>query len=359
MDNTLKKNRVVYLDMIRIVATVAVVAIHVVSISWHKVKVDTPSWDLLNIIDSLCRWCVPCFVMISGSLFLNPDKKLDVKKLYSKNILRMITALVFWCAVYFVVEKYIMGTQFTTLSSYKNFISGYKHMWYLFMAAGLYILTPLLRKVTEDKALTKYFLIVTFVFGIMAYNLFDVVKPLLAKGAVYTVIGYFESAYGKFHFGYLAEYTFYYVAGYVLSKTDFSKKSKTLFILLGILGTALIIGLTKLVSLHYGKGMTQLYEYCSLTVLMQAFGVFMLFKSIKWPQGDLFLKVLSHLSKISFGIYLVHRVFIFTLQTKWTTYEKSDNPVLTLICYFFITIIGSYIVSAILNKIPRLNKYIV
>ena len=38
--------------------------------------------------------------MISGALFLRNSKKLDIKKLYSKNILRIVVVFLFWSLVY-------------------------------------------------------------------------------------------------------------------------------------------------------------------------------------------------------------------------------------------------------------------
>lgn len=106
-EKELKKtnNRLYYLDLMRIVATFAVVVIHTVGINWAELSPVTFNWQICNLFDGISQWCVPIFVMISGALFLNREP--DIKKLYSKNILRIITAFIFWTVLYGVSTIFI------------------------------------------------------------------------------------------------------------------------------------------------------------------------------------------------------------------------------------------------------------
>lgn len=60
-----------YLNILRWMATIAVVLIHVITAESDIYE----SYRLLYVIRNLLNWCVPIFVMISGVLFLNPEKK--------------------------------------------------------------------------------------------------------------------------------------------------------------------------------------------------------------------------------------------------------------------------------------------
>ena len=73
--------RKVYCDYLRLVATFAVVFIHVAASNWSNVDVNGMQWQVFNIYDSLVRWGVPIFVMISGALFLNRD--VPIQNIYS------------------------------------------------------------------------------------------------------------------------------------------------------------------------------------------------------------------------------------------------------------------------------------
>ncbi|MBR3027382.1 MAG: acyltransferase family protein [Bacteroidales bacterium] len=73
-------NRVLYLDILRIMAIIAVVMLHV---SAQRFYVSFPSyeWEVRMFFNSMVRWGVPIFVMISGALFLDPQKKISLAKL--------------------------------------------------------------------------------------------------------------------------------------------------------------------------------------------------------------------------------------------------------------------------------------
>lgn len=82
--------RKIYCDYLRLVATFSVVVLHVSAWNWYSTDVNSLEWQSFNFYDSVVRWAVPIFVMISGSLFLS--REIPVKKIYSKYILRMAVA---------------------------------------------------------------------------------------------------------------------------------------------------------------------------------------------------------------------------------------------------------------------------
>ena len=57
--------RLVYADLLRVAATLAVVILHL-SGGWiSEVPVASGAWRVFNVYDGLTRWCVPVFVMLS------------------------------------------------------------------------------------------------------------------------------------------------------------------------------------------------------------------------------------------------------------------------------------------------------
>ncbi len=92
-DTTTAKKWVSYFDALRMISAMAVVLIHVSCKGWVKIPIGAPGWWGSNFWDGATRWAVPIFVMISGALMLDPAKKFSIKKIYSKNILRMIVVL--------------------------------------------------------------------------------------------------------------------------------------------------------------------------------------------------------------------------------------------------------------------------
>ena len=99
-DQIFMNSRKYYLDYLRVSATFAVMSLHIAADNWLNAGVRSFEWQVFNFYDSLVRFGVPVFVMISGALFLNPDKYIPVKKLYTKYIFRIAAAFVFWSFLY-------------------------------------------------------------------------------------------------------------------------------------------------------------------------------------------------------------------------------------------------------------------
>ncbi len=95
--------RKIYCDYLRLLATFAVIILHVSASNWYSANVNSIEWQSFNFYDSIVRWCVPIFVMISGSLFLNKD--ISLKTIYNKYIPRMIIAFFTWSIFYALMAK--------------------------------------------------------------------------------------------------------------------------------------------------------------------------------------------------------------------------------------------------------------
>ena len=78
MTNGLSGPRKQFLDVLRVLATCAVVLMHVLTGATDVTDASiVPEYRslLLSVMD-LVTWCVPIFLLISGYLFLNPERTL-------------------------------------------------------------------------------------------------------------------------------------------------------------------------------------------------------------------------------------------------------------------------------------------
>lgn len=137
----MNNSRTYYLDFLRILAVIAVVIIHVTGEEWYSVAVETQTWKIMTVYNCLFRWAVPVFMMISGALFLNPSKTLDLKTLFGKYFFRLVTVYLLWS----FIHGWIFGAR-TLRSLIQNTIMGHFHLWYIPMAACMYLLIPILKK---------------------------------------------------------------------------------------------------------------------------------------------------------------------------------------------------------------------
>ncbi|MBR2877391.1 MAG: acyltransferase family protein [Clostridia bacterium] len=355
----MEKERIVYFDYLRVFAMLAVMVLHVATQGWETADVNSFQWNVLNIYDSLVRWGVPVFVMISGALFLS--KEVDVKKLYTKNIARLAVAFVVWSvfyAVYLPVSKLVLTGEntFSIKTMVSEVITGAYHMWFIPMIIGLYICVPLIKQFVLNEKLMKYYLKLSFIFAFLVPQLINILSdftPLSTFGIIDSV----EKLLSDMHLDILFGYVFYFVLGYFLSKTEFSKDKRIKIYIGGLCGFLLTVLLTALASVKAGSAVETYYLNFNVNVFLEAVAVFVLFKQMKLKNNKL-NKAVTAFSQYSFGAYLVH-IFVISALIVVGINTSICNAVLSVPIVSLIVIIASFIISFVLNKIPFINKWLV
>lgn len=352
------QERVIFLDVLRVLATIGVVVIHVTAHVWNEIDILSTHSFVFNAWDSFVRWSVPIFVMISGCLFLNPQKQIETKKLYTKNILRIITAFVFWSAIY-TVEQAVLSNESSTSNIIGNFIRGPGHFWFLLLIIALYMFVPILRKLCESESVMKYFLLLSLIFNIVLYTAVKLLPEVLSDGHIKDLLVAVAGHYDSMHLGLISGYTFYFVAGYYLFTHDLPKKVRIALYICAVICVIPIFLLTHYHSVMADKVSDIFYDNRSVAVAVQTVAVFVFVKNIKFNLKEKSTKILLKLSKYSFGVYLVHMFILDVLKLAFNFTPASLNPFLSVPLFIVIVFIISTIISACLNKIPILNKYVV
>lgn len=350
-----KNNYVFYLDFLRVLSMFAVIILHVAAQNFEKVTIGSFAWNVFNITDSLVRWSVPILIMISGVFFLDNDRELSLKKLFSHNILRLFIILIFWSFIY-ALDEYLKSGSIKYAFSF--FITGKYHLWFLNMILGLYLITPILRRITNDKKSTEYLLIVSLILSIVIPTILDLLKFIpgeFVTNLISDITVFFDKTYIKF--GYL----FYYVLGYYLHKYKFSKNVSHISYILGILGGLVTIILTDLYSRKLGVAKAIFYTNFNIGVMLMSVGLFLFIKNIfsKKKYNKVFVSIVKLFSSCSLGMYLVHLYVLEKLNDWGKINTLSYNPILSMILVFGITTIISFVFVFSLKQIPIVKKYIV
>ena len=150
---------IVYLDILRILATIGIVYIHL-AVDYMYVTVSA---DLVNVVFNGCfHWAVPIFTMISGTIFLRQDKSFKEMCVYAWRVFRCYW---FWSVIYIGINSQIEGWEVDYII--RNCIIGYWQLWYLRMLFGLYLLTPILRRLVKNKIYFKYALLCSGVLSFL------------------------------------------------------------------------------------------------------------------------------------------------------------------------------------------------
>lgn len=346
--------RLLYFDILRIVSVFFMMLIHASSYcGLYEIPIISMQWQFLNSYDSIARFCVPAFVMISGVFFLDDRRSYPIKKLYKHNILRILTATLFWSTIYAVFMTLLNYQIFNLNVLYQTVITiilGHYHLWFLYTLIGLYLIVPFLRKICEDKRLEQYFLILSFIFtfGVNILKtvpkLQEIIEQLESKTNLYFILGY----------------TGYFLLGHYLVKYGINKKTEIAVYILGILAVPVTVVATYIKSLQDGAINQDMYAYLLPTTALTATAVFLFFKNkvSKIKVSKKAEKVILLFSKVSFGMYLVHDFVIIFLFKTFNLTPQAVNfiaaaPVITLVVFAI-----SFVIVFVINKIPVLNRYI-
>ena len=156
MTNGLSGPRKQFLDVLRVLATCAVVLMHVLTGATDVTDASImPEYRslLLSVMD-LVTWCVPIFLLISGYLFLNPERTLTYPVMIKKYCRRIALAILLFGVPYAASELVVTERIFRVMmipEALKMTLTGHtwSHMWYLYLILFLYLITPLLKKVLQ------------------------------------------------------------------------------------------------------------------------------------------------------------------------------------------------------------------
>lgn len=349
MQNLADRQR--HLDYLRVFATVSVMILHIAAQNWYNADVNRMEWQTFNFYDSIVRWGVPVFVMISGALFL--PKEISIREIYSKYVFRMVTAFIGWSGIYALITL-LAGNG---LKSFVDcFIIGHYHMWFIPMIIGIYICIPFIKKIVSDKTILNYFLLLSFVFAFLIPYLVTLANDFAPE----IIIRGIEALNGNvtnMNLYMVMGYVFYFILGYYLNNVRLSKKQRCYIYILGVIGFVLTIVLDLVVALKTQTCCKNYYGYFTINVMLESVAVFTIFKYVHFKDNKTY-KFIVVLSKYSFGAYLVHALVIEALSFIGLN-TLSFNPIISVPTIGIIVFIVSFLVSAICNKIPILKKYIV
>lgn len=348
----MEKKRVIYLDMLRIVSMVGVVLIHVTSIKSLEDTINS-TYLVSTVYNSLVRWSVPIFFMISGAMFLRKEKEYTFTTMLKKYIPRMLLCLIFWGGVYSILDIYVFGS-----FSIKSIIlipwqivangTGY-HLWYLYALIAIYLMIPVYKIIVNNlnQKQIEFVLLVWMVFS-LAVSQFNAITSALSIGLTL-----------DWYCPLILNWGGYIILGHYLYTYDLKKKANTILIAFGFL-TLVISAVGNIVITKFTNAN---FEYLSMpegiSTCITATAIFLLFKSIfNKDYSENMRKCVSNISSNTFGIYLVH-VLINTLVFRIIKFPLNFiNPIVSIPVYVVGIFVVSYIIVFILRKIPFIKKVV-
>lgn len=350
--------RILYPDMLKALAILGVLIIHISAAGFGGLRVLSPDWYICLLWGSAVRWSVPVFFMCSGIFFLDGERQFPVRRMYTKYILRLAAALVFWAGLYelrgLLAVRVKSGFWDAALikASVKNMVTGntHFHLYFLYIMILIYTLVPLLRVfvLAADKQTIQYFLVVWFALAdvlpllrhFYPLRLLKGIPAQYAMNLTYAMLGYF-------------------VLGSYLHRYPPRKRTRHILYALGAAGFALTVGATAAESgiEHAAQGL--FLEGTAPGVVFMAAAVFLFMQELSQKVRSQRLQGLITLfSKSSFCIYLVHDFFNILLR-------GLHFDVFMLTPAFSVPLLGAAVfalslcVYFVLRGIPGVNRYLI
>lgn len=349
MEEIKSNGRIISFDVLRIIAAFAVVLLHI-SGDRFATSYPTNEWITRLIYDSLVRWCVPVFIMISGALFLDQNRRIGIRVLFLKNVSRIISIFVFWSFFYALydanVEKRLGVIDVLMLT-----VEGPFHFWFLKILLGLYVTIPILRVVTQNKSLEEYFIIIAILTAYLIPMFFTALG--LYNEEIKTFFIWFFEGFGiKIALGYVG----YFVLGHYLSTFQLSVLLRKSILIMGGGSVVSVIILTQWYSHIIGEPSQVFFDNLNLFTLFESLAVFLSIRGLNVSKK--LYPIIIKLSKLTLGVYLIH-VFVYRFAyiifgINSTTY----NYVFFIPCFSLIVFMISCLISALFVKIPVLKKFV-
>lgn len=357
MTNGLSGPRKQFLDVLRVLATCAVVLMHVLTGATDVTDASiVPEYRslLLSVMD-LVTWCVPIFLLISGYLFLNPERTLTYPVMIKKYCRRIALAILLFGVPYAASELVVAERTFRIRmipEALKMTLMGHtwSHMWYLYLIFFLYLVTPLLKKVLRVLPVWGVAAVMAVIFlgssvAPFLNKVLDVNSiPVLPDGGVYFL---------------------YYLCGYFFAVREVCvDKGRNVWLTAAVAVLALGMILSRTLA---GFSIQMAYNYpftVLLAVLLFAAGWNGSIKKYRIPWQEA--------GALSFAVYLVHPVYVnllykFVKITPFTVLEQcgvqsvvaGQAVLILLLAAFCLVVLALATATAwMLRKIPVLRKFV-
>jgi surface polysaccharide O-acyltransferase-like enzyme len=300
------------------------------------------TWVASIIVFFTVKIGVPLFILATGTLVLTHAR--DYR--YSgKHALKFGILLLLWSYLYWLLKPdhpvWWRFDQFL-LDVYKH--PQAVHLWYLYMLVAFYLMLPFFSKMLEHFTKQDY---LWFFAG------------WIILGALPLTIGNLGGAHlsGWTHLELFTGFLGYFALGQYLRQYHINRWLAAGLLLVGL---TISTGLTVLYSMNNGSVFTGLDNVLVLPSVMAAVGAYVLiFESFQGVHS----RVIAHISKLTFGIYLIHFALmqpIMQLPFFAHALDVKDGFALLMIQFGIdlVVFFSAMVISQVLNWIPLVRKLV-
>lgn len=357
----MENRRIVFADYLRVVACFLVMLVHSsenfygadatgLAGSWSMLPNEANRFWVAFYDGFIARTCVPVFMVLSAFLLVPMKKDMTMSQFYKKRFTRILPPFIIFLVLYCFVPLLWGGlTWDQSLASLKNLPWNFPgpggHLWFMYPLISLYLIIPVvspwLEKATakDERIFLSIFIISTFIPFLHRFVAEELWGECFWNG--FTALWYCSG-----YLGYLV------LAHYIREHLDWDDKKK-----LRIGAVCFFIGSAFTWWSFWMKGVPGVvietpmlewaWEFCTPNVLLATFGIFLMFSCIKKKEAP---GIITDLSKLSFGMYLMHMLFLAPIG-KWMVNGDQANPLIPIWAAIPAIAIMTFICCAVTTKL--------
>lgn len=367
----------IHVDEIDYLRGLGVLAVLVIHTSANFTRVPTLcTISVINIIlDVFANFAVPLFIFISGFvLHIKYYGCFSIISFYENRIKSIIPPYLIFSFAYLILPLFPINTLYysfsksTILELFVEFpdinkiligvLTGttWFHLWFFVLIIQIYLLYPLIVKIYDkflDKKLFKLFIVLIYILQVACEPFLFILKTKICLPYITFIAKYF----------YLPLYIYYLILGMYASDNFEKIKSsgvgnKKLELAFFIVIFTAVKSYLWIYGMYYGD-LYEIYPYLKIvTIIIDPiyysfiFAIFIFTSKILVQKESVHSTIIFELGKFSFGIYLVHGVYLYIILDLFEMISIYPTDIIFYPLLFILMISLSYISVYSVSRLP-------
>lgn len=325
----ISNQRIVEMDVIRALAIIAVVLIHISGIALYIAEVNSYIYKIYIAVNQLSRFSVPVFIMLSGTGLIITYRKKSYINFISRRLYKTVPRYLVWCFIYiFFITK-----TFDLHKVYNDIILGnvFYHLYFVPLIIQFYIVFPMVYKFIG----MKWSLLITFL----------ITCGILLALHYYSLSNNIQWFFGKKN---MLDWIFYFSFGAFIGRNIEAFKKIMLkyrwIISIAFFIVTYVLIRESILNTQLGRDIDYSTTFLRPSVAIYTIFFVLFIFSVNWNKS-LLIKPILYISKNSYGIYLSHAFILYFYIQYYTSRSMSINSLGFGIKAFLVTFIGSIVIN--------------
>lgn len=373
----MEKERIVFLDWLRVAACLMVIGVHSIEpfyLGGDGTLITCEANGVwCTVLDSALRAAVPLFIMTSSYLLFPVNQPTDA--FLRRRLSRVGWPLLTWVVLYALIPQ--AGTSWSSYDFWGNlrhaalnFPDAAGHLWFMYMLVGVYLAMPIFSPWAEklsQRGERTFLLLWLFTTTIPFWR--ELAMLLYGQRMVWGEALWNE--FGAFH--YVSGFMGYVVMGHYFKKyvpTLSWRRTLAVAIPLWLVGYAVTAGWFWAAmpkdfpvqdDISVAVYMETSWCFCTFGVALTTIAYFLVARKLT-ADGTCYRRLIVPLSKLSFGMYLLH-IFVlnvvFSLVSQWLS---PIDPCMGTPLIIMLTAALTFLVSALITRLLSLlpfSRYVI